>query len=344
MSGPHSGAAALACVAASAGRPERVAGVGRSWNAPAFGLDVRGDFAAPGLAPGPVAPPGAPIVRIRILSGREHAGAWPLDRCERLLHWRLEGGATVMTIDRDPQLGYRLHALDQGTYVVAADGTTIACLPPAAEPWMWQRFLIGQVLPLAAVLNGYEALHASAVAVDGRAVAFAADSGVGKTSLALNLVLRGARFLTDDVTAISLRDGHPTVHPGPGLTNLRREEDACLGPRRALLGNVIGSDPYELRLALRRDPEPAPLAALYLLERIADGTAPRFEEIVDIGFATLMSLRYTRFLSTPERLRRQLDVYGAIADGVRVFRLSVPSAVGADELSAHVESHVRDDL
>src|SRR3712207_7852895 len=47
-----------------------------------------------------------------------------------------------------------------------------SCSPPGVAPWRWQRFLVGRILPWAAVLCGLEALHASAVVLDGRAIAF----------------------------------------------------------------------------------------------------------------------------------------------------------------------------
>jgi hypothetical protein len=345
MSGPRAGAIELPQHIQPVGGGEAALLADTSWRSQAFGLDLRGDFEAPGLARGPAASPGGPIVRVTAVSSDPDAAiGWPIEESHRLLHWRLEHGPDVMTVDHHPERGYRLYALRQGTYFVAADGESICCVPPAIESWIWQRFLVGQVLPLAAVLNGYEVLHASAVAVADRAVAFAASSGEGKTSLAVNLVLRGARFLTDDVTAVSLRNGQPMVHPGPGLTNLRWAEDACIGSRRALLGEVIGSDQEALRLALPRDPRPVPLAALYFLERVSEGTTPRFETVDDVNFGSLLGCGYTRFVSTRERMRMQLVIYAAIAAGVRVVRVSIPAAVSADLLSAYVESHLLDDV
>ena len=62
--------------------------------------------------------------------------------------------------------------------------------------------MLAQVLPLAAVLRGTHVLHASAVALAGRAVAFMGRSGVGKTTLAGRIVAHGARLMTDDVLAV----------------------------------------------------------------------------------------------------------------------------------------------
>jgi len=51
-----------------------------------------------------------------------------------------------------------------------------------------------------------ETLHASCVAIDGRAVLIEGRSGAGKSDLALRLIDRGARLVSDDYTIV-FRDG-----------------------------------------------------------------------------------------------------------------------------------------
>ncbi|PSJ39880.1 HPr kinase/phosphorylase [Allosphingosinicella deserti] len=50
-------------------------------------------------------------------------------------------------------------------------------------------------------------LHASCVAIEGRAVLVAGRSGSGKSDLALRLIDRGARLVSDDYTELCARDG-----------------------------------------------------------------------------------------------------------------------------------------
>lgn len=52
-----------------------------------------------------------------------------------------------------------------------------------------------------------ETVHASAVARDGRCVLIAGRSGSGKSDLALRLVDRGARLVSDDYTLVRRTDG-----------------------------------------------------------------------------------------------------------------------------------------
>jgi len=56
-----------------------------------------------------------------------------------------------------------------------------------------------------------ETRHATAVAVDGRAVLIQGPSGSGKSGLALDLISRGAVLIADDRTRLVLRDDWPWV-------------------------------------------------------------------------------------------------------------------------------------
>ena len=251
----------------------------------------------------------------------------------------------MMSIDHHRERGFRLFAVHQGVHILSADGARVWSDPADAEPWIWQRYLVGQVLPLAAVVNGYEVLHGSSLALGGQAVAFLAESGVGKSSIAVNLMLRGAQLLADDVTVLNLRDGHPLVHPTLGFMNLRRPEVERLAEGGTGLGERVGADADGcVRLSVPRASGPAPLAALYLPERGFAGPRPRFERLTTLDFGLLVRNSFSRYLSTTERWIRQLDVFSAIAERTAAFRVRIPSAMGADELAANIEAHVSDEI
>lgn len=52
-----------------------------------------------------------------------------------------------------------------------------------------------------------ETLHATSVAIDGRAVLLCGVSGIGKSDLALRLIDRGAVLISDDYTLVKRVDG-----------------------------------------------------------------------------------------------------------------------------------------
>ena len=72
-----------------------------------------------------------------------------------------------------------------------------------------------------------ETLHASCVAIGGRAVLIEGRSGTGKSDLALRLIDRGAVLVSDDYTVLTRRDGF--LSASPPLTIAGRMEVRGLG-------------------------------------------------------------------------------------------------------------------
>jgi hypothetical protein len=72
-------------------------------------------------------------------------------------------------------------------------------------------FLLQAVAPKLLALRGQAVLHASAVALGGRAIAFSGSSGAGKTSTARALAQAGAQLVCEDKLAVKLRGGGVTV-------------------------------------------------------------------------------------------------------------------------------------
>jgi HPr kinase/phosphorylase len=60
-------------------------------------------------------------------------------------------------------------------------------------------------------------LHATSVAVAGRALLILGPSGSGKSALALEMMALGAGLIADDRTEISLRDGHIFAAAPPAI-------------------------------------------------------------------------------------------------------------------------------
>jgi hypothetical protein len=95
------------------------------------------------------------------------------------------------------------------------DGSEIL-LDPASEtiPTAITLALLGPVMAALLQQRGFLVLHASAVAVDGGAIAIMGASGWGKSTLAAFLHSRGCLLIVDDIVAIRLIAGVPHVYPG----------------------------------------------------------------------------------------------------------------------------------
>lgn len=75
-------------------------------------------------------------------------------------------------------------------------------------------FLMGSAMGALLHQRSILVLHAGAITVNGESVIFSGPSGIGKSTLAAGFHQRGYPFLADDVCAITVANGHPSVIPG----------------------------------------------------------------------------------------------------------------------------------
>lgn len=135
-------------------------------------------------------------------------------------------------------------------------------------------YLWGTVYGAVAWLNGLAVLHASAVATGGKAIAFTAPSGGGKSTLAAMLALKGLPLVCDDTLALAPTNDGPLAIPDAKPFKLW--EDALeltglepTGPIHAVPGKHYAQP-------LRRAAEPLVLRHLVLL---APGESPALEPL-----------------------------------------------------------------
>jgi serine kinase of HPr protein (carbohydrate metabolism regulator) len=95
-----------------------------------------------------------------------------------------------------------------------------------------------------------ETLHASTVALDGRAVLISGPSGAGKSDLALRLIDRGFTLVSDDQTIVR-KDNHrllasapPTIHGkleirGVGIVEMETVSDVPVALFVELTGDIL---------------------------------------------------------------------------------------------------------
>jgi hypothetical protein len=309
----------------------------RAWRSHAFGLEIEGGFEAPGLPPATGAPYG-PRTRVEIVGAASIDDGWPAAAATRLVEEHFDDSPEpARSIDHAPGAGYRLYARHFGLAHVSEDGAHVRCAPPEDEPWSWQRFLVGRILPLAAVLRGREVFHAAGVVVDGRAIALLAETGVGKTSTTAHLVLEGAGFLTDDVLAIDRHEGGFRAHPGASILCVRPTEREAMGPERwSRLGRLLG-DSVKLYVEVAREQEPSPLAAMYFLVPRSQGAV--IERIERPDFQRLVGATFISSVRTPQRLRAQFELCAELAPAVPMFRVGAARDVGAAAVARLILDH-----
>jgi hypothetical protein len=299
----------------------------------AFGLDIKCATPVPFLSGANAAATGRTI-GLSIHSDEPARAVWP-QAAELICDEKLPGGDVNFRIERNLQAGYLLWGPDYGSHLLAADAGTLRCFPEGRPQGAWQRFLIAQALPFAALLHGLEVFHASSVGLDGAAIAFLGTSGSGKTSIALELCRRGARFMADDVLALERDEGRLLAHPGSpvaGVTIAGTPRGAREHPEDL---PVIAALERESIVGVRGASGPMQLASLFFLERRRDGPrAPQFTAVEDA--LSLLTSTFNFVLATPARLEELLDVC-AIASRLRVERIRTDLETDRSTLADAIE-------
>ena len=304
----------------------------------AYGLELAGDVEVAGATAVP-----ADAIRGRVAVSHADASSAREPGLERLFTQDDGRGGEAAHLER-VAAGYRMRIADLAEFTIAGDGTGVVCRPEIEPAWRWQRVLAGHALPMAALLQGVEVLHAAAVALDagGRrvAVAIAARPQGGKSSLSVNLALQGASLMTDDALAVEvLPDGSILAHPGVGAATIRWPEAERLR-ERGLLDRlqVVGESPGGVRVLLNRADAPAPLAAVYWPERDPSISRPEFIRL-EPDPRPLLAATINLVVRDPERLRRHFEVSTAIAAAVPLFRIGIPQGMDAASLAEAITEH-----
>jgi hypothetical protein len=217
------------------------------------------------------------------------------------------------------------------------DGTRFAVDREGREVWAdWPEhytiedactYLMGPVIAFVLRLRGVTCLHASAVAVDGQAIALLGLAGAGKSTTAAAFALSGFSVLSDDVGVLDDQRDRFLVQPGYPRLNL------WANSVRTLFGSVDSlpriTPTWDKRyMALDRDgrrfeSKPLPLGAIYVLgEREENLTVPVVEDLAGHeAFAKLVANTYVNYLLDRDMREREFDVLRRVLAGVPVRRV-----------------------
>jgi len=170
-------------------------------------------------------------------------------------------------------------------------------------------------------------LHASAVEFFGHAVAFSGDAGVGKSTTATALALRGTPVLSEDISP--LQESADGFRVFPGYPRI------CLWPDS--VAHLLGSAEALPRLTPvwekrflpldgirgRFSPEPLPLGLIYLFApRAENDIAPRVEHIRPReALLNLVQNTYMNWLLDREQRAIEFDTLSRLVQQVPVRRI-----------------------
>jgi len=258
-----------------------------SFNYSVFGLSLHSNLSIPGLNPAN-RPKQAADVEV-------HLGIPPSNHSENSVRC---GVLTFVSsnLDASGEPALRISKVADGTclYLAYCDGTEFWLDRKGTRAWaMWPAtssledaatFLLGPVLGLLLRLRGVTCLHASAIAIGDRAIAFLGDEGAGKSTTAAAFARCGYPVISDDVVAIVEREGAFQVQPAYPYLSLWPDSVKMLyGPDKSLPTFSANWDKRVLSVAedrLRFGEKALPLGAIFILgERSSVSTAPFLETL-----------------------------------------------------------------
>jgi hypothetical protein len=191
-----------------------------------------------------------------------------------------------------------------------------------------RAFLLGTVFGTLCHLRGILPLHASAIAVRDGSIAFAGNSGDGKSTMAAALNRHGYPIVADDVTCF--RSGSGPIAIWPGVTRLRLWQSAMDGLGYASAGverELRGYDKFLVPAGSVPDPHLSlPLRAIYCLEWAREGSSVGIERVRGAAALGLVLENVYRH-ELAERIGLEPFIFGCcarIASQVPVYRLIRP--------------------
>jgi hypothetical protein len=211
-----------------------------------------------------------------------------------------------------------------GRFLVRSGNEILVDPEPTGSERNVRIFLLGSAIGALLHQRGLLPLHANAIDLGSRAVAFCGHSGAGKSTIAAWFHDRGYPILADDVCVIGF-DEAGRAFAYPGIPRLRLWRDALEASGRdagAYDRSFDDMDKYDVPTEIGSTQEPLPLAAIYLLRKAGEGGNAAIERLVGIdAVETLMSNTYRGgYLRTIGRTAEHLAACLRLVRAVPVFR------------------------
>jgi hypothetical protein len=216
-----------------------------------FGLSVASALELPELAPADAAAPDVAIRRAAIGLPAAAPG------------YSVTGDGTLLTVT------------GVGRFLIRDGREIVVERDSRAADRNVRLFLLGSAFGALLHQRGLLPLHANAIDVAGRGIAFAGHSGAGKSTMAAWFHDRGHTILADDVCVVTLDSAGKAV-AWPGVPRLRLWREALEKSGRTVAGHrrsFDDLDKWDVPTAASAAARPLPLERIYVLAR-AEETAP----------------------------------------------------------------------
>lgn len=268
-----------------------------------FGLAIRSELALPELV---AADPDEPSdARIEAAAVEPPPGNGSAPRA-------IEGGV-VISID------------GVARYAILGGERIIVDAEPGAPGRNVRLYLLGSAMGMLLHQRGLLPLHANAVEIGGRAVAFMGHSGAGKSTIAAWFHDRGHSVISDDVCVVRFApDGRAMT--GRGLPRMRLWRDALEASGRRVANfdrSYAGDetwDKYDVPTGERRDgAAEVELSAIYLLDK---GEEPSVSRLTGLEAAAALFANTYRgnYLASAGKVREHWEACLRLVRRTPIFR------------------------
>ena len=276
-----------------------------------------------------------------------------LDAGEERTDLVIRFGSLKHAARRTDSLEYSDWKTDCGMYLLWKDVCTILIkggreiiidVAPGTELPHLRLLILGAAMGVVLHQRGLPVFHASAIDIDGKAVAFLGGKMWGKSTMAAALHARGHRVIADDVMALSASGlNAPAVLPAFPQLKLWPDAVASLGEDPEALPRISSSFEKRARQVVNGFArQPTPLKRIYIL---GTGPSPQIDLLrPSMALFELIRNYYTlRFDRQSQNSSESDDFFqcAKIANCVPVFLLTRPPDLALlPALARRVEEHL----
>jgi hypothetical protein len=240
-----------------------------------------------------------------------------------------EGGEPLLTIWTGPD-GYIVSYSEGAEFSIDPGGRRIDA------QWVSQlteadaaTYLLGPVLAFVLRLRRTVPLHASAVAIDNRAVLFVGEAGAGKSTTAAAFASLGFPVLSDDVVPVVDSGDAMMAYPShPRLSLWADSAETLFGSPGVLPVHSVAYDKHYLDIVdagYRFQPTPLPIDMIYVLgQRSSRRDAPGSQSLAPrAALLALVRNTYANYLLDVTMREHEFDVLSRLVGRVPIRELTL---------------------
>lgn len=252
--------------------------------------------------------------------------AIPADPNSARLLAKLDIGDKPVYTLTDTSGGYTLSFHQHCEFLISYDLRLVdACLFPGVQPDIAGLLFVNGVIACILNLSGECVLHASAVEMGGRALAFVGGVGMGKSTLAAIFCAMGAQFITDDL--LRLEPNGKTFYCFPGTRGIRLRSRKCGTELAEEFPETSQGETPDGRIELNLyENRPMPPLDTIIIPRSAPDCKVLRLERLPATKAVLYLMNYLKMqgLQQREYIQCRLDFSAQLASSVPVFEAEIP--------------------